>query len=202
MAKILILFAHPVLEKSRVQSELYRRITAMEGVTVNDLYQVYPDFDIDVAREQQLLLDHDVIIWQHPFYWYSAPALLKQWIDLVLQHGWAYGENGDRLRGKIIFNAISAGGREEAYGEGGLHQYAVAEFLKPFEQTALLCGMEYWPPFVIHGTHLMQIPDIQLHAIQFEELLLALKNERIAAGELENIRYLNELSPISKPLMS
>jgi glutathione-regulated potassium-efflux system ancillary protein KefG len=67
MSRILILFAHPVLEKSRVQSRLVAHTQHLEGVTFHDLYEAYPDFDIDVKKEQQLLLEHDIIIWQHPF---------------------------------------------------------------------------------------------------------------------------------------
>ena len=85
MARVLILFAHPVLEKSRVQSELLAQASTVQGITINDLYQSYPDFDIDVEREKDLLLSHDIIIWQHPLYWYSSPAILKQWQDLVLE---------------------------------------------------------------------------------------------------------------------
>ena len=55
------------------------------------MYEKYPDFNIDVDYEKKLLEKNQIIIWQHPFYWYSAPPLLKQWIDLVLEFGWAYG---------------------------------------------------------------------------------------------------------------
>ena len=93
---ILILFAHPALEKSRVNRVLIRDIPGIEGVTFHDLYETYPDFDIDVAREQELLLAHDTIVLHHPFFWYSTPAMLKEWQDLVLEHGWAYGSGGNR----------------------------------------------------------------------------------------------------------
>ncbi len=85
----------------------------LEGVTLNDLYEQYPDFNIDIEREKELLLAHQVIIWHHPLYMYSAPPLLKQWIDLVLEHGWAHGEGGNFLKNKIIFNAVTAGGTRE-----------------------------------------------------------------------------------------
>ncbi|MFC4874411.1 NAD(P)H-dependent oxidoreductase [Negadavirga shengliensis] len=45
---------------------------------------------IDVKAEQQDLLNADLVIMQHPFFWHAAPPLVKQWIDLVLAHGWAY----------------------------------------------------------------------------------------------------------------
>ena len=81
----------------------------LENVTINDLYEEYPDFFVDVNREQQLLLSHDIIVFQHPFYWYSCPALVKQWEDLVLQHGFAYGAQGSKLIGKWVFTGINAG---------------------------------------------------------------------------------------------
>jgi len=40
----------------------------MEGVLVHDLYEAYPDFDIDVSYEQDLLREHDVIVFHHPVY--------------------------------------------------------------------------------------------------------------------------------------
>ena len=50
MAKVLILFAHPLLEKSRVQHELLIQVASVPGITINDLYQVYHEFDIDIER--------------------------------------------------------------------------------------------------------------------------------------------------------
>ncbi|MCU7375699.1 NAD(P)H-dependent oxidoreductase [Paucibacter sp. O1-1] len=74
-------------------------------MTINDLYANYPDFLIDVAREQQLCESHDVIIFQHPFYWYSTPAIVKEWLDLVLEHGWAYGKTGTALKDKMVLSS-------------------------------------------------------------------------------------------------
>ena len=79
--KVLILFAHPALEKSRVNRRLIEAVKTLDGVTFHDLYQLYPDLDIDVAREQALLTEHDVVVMQHPLYWYSTPAMLKEWQD-------------------------------------------------------------------------------------------------------------------------
>jgi glutathione-regulated potassium-efflux system ancillary protein KefG len=92
--KIVIQLFHPLLHKSRVNTELLRAVTGLEGVDIRILYDLYPDFDIDIKREQEVLLENDVVVWQHPFYWYSAPSLLKEWIDIVLEHGFAYGREG------------------------------------------------------------------------------------------------------------
>ena len=109
-SRVLILFAHPALEKSRVNRRLIAAVQDLENVTINDLYEQYPDFYIHVKREQELLLSHDVIVFQHPFYWYSCPALVKQWEDLVLQYGFAYGKEGTKLKGKWVLTAITTGG--------------------------------------------------------------------------------------------
>ena len=79
MNRILILFAHPALQKSRINRVLISAVQDIEAVTFHDLYEAYPEFDILVPEEQVLLEAHDIIILQHPFFWYSNPALLKEW---------------------------------------------------------------------------------------------------------------------------
>jgi len=175
-SRILILFAHPALDKSRVNRRLVDAVRGIEGVTFHDLYEEYPDFFVDVRREQALLDQHDVVVMQHPFYWYSTPALLKQWEDLVLEHGWAYGSGGTALAGKRLLSAITTGGRETAYQRGGYNRYAIRELLAPIEQTARLCGMDYLPPFVAYGTHGMAADDVQRHADDYLAVIVALRD--------------------------
>ncbi|WP_322752555.1 NAD(P)H-dependent oxidoreductase [Frankia sp. Cas3] len=106
-AKTLVLLAHPNLSNSRVNAALADVARQEEHVTVHDLYAAYPDFRIDVAREQRLLLAHDSVTLQFPFQWYSTPSLLKLWLDEVLTYGWAFGEGGTALHGKTLRFAIS-----------------------------------------------------------------------------------------------
>ena len=122
-----------------------------------DVVGMLDRLDIDVAHEQSLLLDHDVIVFQYPFYWYSTPPILKQWQDLVLEHGWAYGSSGDALEGKSFLSVISAGGGEPAYCSAGYNRFTVRHLLAPLEQTAQLCGMRFLPPFVVFGTHRLAV---------------------------------------------
>ncbi|NNF13279.1 MAG: NAD(P)H oxidoreductase [Gemmatimonadetes bacterium] len=178
MARVLILFAHPALERSRVHQRLIRRIPDSPDLTFHDLYEAYPRLDIDVEREQQLLLDHDVVAFQHPFYWYSTPPILKQWQDLVLEHGWAYGSEGEALQGKSLIPLISAGGGEEAYCTAGYNRFSVRQLLAPIEQTAALCGMEFLPPFVVFGTHRLDPAGIVAQEERYHALL-----EALLAGE-------------------
>jgi glutathione-regulated potassium-efflux system ancillary protein KefG len=198
MNRILVQFTHPALEKSRVHTRLLECIRDIDGVTINDLYQLYPEFDIDIKREQDLLLCHDIIVLQHPFYWYSAPALLKQWQDLVLEHGWAYGRNGNNLKGKRIFNALTSGGGSDVYQLTGRQQCTVHELLKPFERTAVLCQMKYLPPFWVPGSHLMNIPEIEDYSRQYKELLITLRDSVYEEKVLNNCTFLNELKQTMK----
>jgi glutathione-regulated potassium-efflux system ancillary protein KefG len=190
--KILVLFAHPTYERSLNQALLVNSIPEMPEITFHDLYERYPDFNVDVEDEQKLLLEHQIIIWQHPFYWYSAPPLLKQWIDLVLAFGWAYGPGGTALQGKIVFNAITSGGMRSAYGKDGHNRFTVNQLLSPFDQTAYLCKMIWLPPFVIHGTHRITDKERYDQASQYNEILRKLANGEFNVEELKSYSYLND----------
>jgi glutathione-regulated potassium-efflux system ancillary protein KefG len=192
MNKILILFAHPRFEKSRTNRALLANAGHIEGVTLNDLYEQYPDFNIDVDREKELLLEHQVIIWHHPFYMYGAPALLKQWIDLVLEHGWAHGRDVDNLKNKIIFNVITAGGTRESYKVDASNRFAIREFLVPFDQTATLCKMIYLPPFVVLGTYLLTADSLKSNVSMYQRLLEKLVKGDFNIEALRREEFLND----------
>jgi glutathione-regulated potassium-efflux system ancillary protein KefG len=176
MPRILILFAHPALERSRINLRLVEAVREVEGVTFHDLYEAYPEYDVDVQREQRLLEEHDTLVLQHPFFWYSTPPLVKQWVDLVLEHGWAYGSQGTALAGKKVLSAITTGGREEAYRPDGHNRFTIRQLLAPLEQTFVLCGMEYLPPFVVHGAHGMTPDRILQHARDYRRVIEALRD--------------------------
>ena len=199
--RLLILFAHPALHKSRVNQLLLSSVQSLPGVTVNDLYESYPNFHVNVAREQALLLEHDVIIFQHPFYWYSSPAILKQWQDLVLEYGFAYGKNGTQLQGKLVLTAISTGGPSSAYQREGYNYFTVRELLAPFEQTVRFCGMTYLPPFVVPGVLGMEDHDeLSTYGSVYRRALEALRDNALDLSEVMRLDTLNqamELLPAS-----
>ena len=194
MKKILVLFAHPAFHKSRINKKLISEISDLEGVTINNLYEKYPDFFIDVKSEQELLVHHDVLVWHHPFYWYSAPALIKEWMDLVLEHGFAYGNHGRALEGKWAISTISTGGRKEVYCAEGSNHFTINQFLVPFNQSANLCRMKYLPPFVIHGSHTLSNEDLKIHAKSYKRLIVSLRDEEFDSQEFESIEYINHLT--------
>lgn len=195
MPRILLLFAHPALEKSRINRALIEGVAAIPDLTFRDLYEEYPDFYIDVQHEQELLLMHDIIIWQHPLYWYSVPPLLKQWIDLTLEHDWAYGSRGVYLRGKKVVSIITTGADQDSYAPGAFNRHDLRTFLLPLERTAELCGMYYLPPYVVSAT--LQMDDAQITSAQQQYLafLRALQAGHYSPQELEAVSYANHLTP-------
>lgn len=177
--RILILFAHPALEKSHVNILLIDSLQSLDAVTFVDLYQEYPDHDIDIQVQQELLLQHQLICFHHPFFWYSTPPILKEWQDLVLEHGWAYGSHGNMLMGKDFMNIVSTGGKADAYTEAGYNGRTVRELLAPIEQTATLCKMNFLAPFIIHGTHSITEDEVHSHRIQLIDFLTAYADQRV-----------------------
>jgi glutathione-regulated potassium-efflux system ancillary protein KefG len=192
MSKVLILFAHPALEKSRVNKRLIRDVKSINNITLNDLYEEYYDFNIDVEREKKLLVEHDIIIFHHPFFWYSTPALLKQWEDLVLEHGWAYGSKGTALVGKKLMNIMTTGGTSQAYTKESINQHTIREFLIPIEQSAKLCGMIYLPPFLIQGTHRLTEKEIDGYASNYIQLLKDFSEDKFSINDLLGFETFND----------
>lgn len=159
---ILVLLAHPRISESRANRVLADAAGEIDGVEVRDLYAAYPDYFIDVAAEQRLLAKADVLVLQHPMYWYSCPPLMKEWIDRVLEKGWAFGRGGTALAGKGFLSAITTGATPEEYLPDGIHYYSVSDFLRPFERTAVLCHMAWLPPQVLQGAG--RLPETTLYA--------------------------------------
>ena len=193
MARLIVYYAHPGHKHSHVNRHMAEAAFAIDGITCVDLYRVYPRFDIDVDAEQQRLLGHDVILFQFPLFWYSTPSIVKEWQDLVLEHGFAYGAGGDRLAGKRMMLAITAAGPEEAYSSGGYQHYPLREFLRPLEQTARLCGMHFAAPYVLYAS--LKAPAagaVEPHVDGYRRLLEAIRDDRYdwdAADEGEVLGY-------------
>lgn len=192
MKKILILFSHPKFEKSRVNQALINHIKDKDHVTIQDLYEEYPDFHIDVVKEKELLSQHDIIIWHHPFYWYSCPPLMKQWMDMVLEFNWAYGPEGNALQNKTCLNVITTGGSREVYCSEGYNSFTIRQFLRPFEQTAILCGMTYFPPFAVMGTHTLSDEDLSDYKNNYGKLIDLLQAD-LSINDFDNKSFLNDI---------
>jgi glutathione-regulated potassium-efflux system ancillary protein KefG len=188
MAHVLLYYAHPGQRFSKANRALFAAAQRVAGIDVVDLCAEYPRFDIDVDREQKRLLSHDVILFQFPLFWYSSPAIVKEWEDLVLEHGFAYGEGSHALEGKIMMLAVTAAGSETAYSEEGYQRYPIRTFLTPFERTAGLCKMAFPAPYVLHGS--LNAPEddrLEAHVAGYVRLLEALRDDRYDFGQKDAI---------------
>ena len=165
MRRVLFQFVHPTPLRSRANRMVLDAVREqLPNVTVSDLYAKYPRFDVDVKTEQDLLLEHDDVFFQHPFYWYSMPPLLKLWMDEVLEWNFAYGPEGNRLRGKGFHLSLTTGGSQDAYKSDGVNRFSIESFFPSYDQTAHLCGMKWHRPLVLFHAGKASDEDLKVHA--------------------------------------
>jgi glutathione-regulated potassium-efflux system ancillary protein KefF len=183
---ILVLYAHPAPHRSPVNRRLAEAAGATPGVVLHDLYNTYPDFDIDVERERALAREASLLVFLHPIRWYGMPSLLKEWLDVVLVPGWAYGKRDSartgELQGKGYWLVATTGSGEDAYQPGGLHGRPFSDFLAPFEQTAALCGMDWIAPLIMHGAAHAVDAAVEAHVAEFARRLHAYAAPLLAAA--------------------
>lgn len=148
--RTLVVFAHPAPDRAPVHKVLLKEAKALGDVEVRDLYELYPDFVIDLEAEQAALRKPDLIVLQFPLHWFTPPALLVEWLDAVWLRGFAYGEGGDALQGRTLLAAFSTGARARDFEPGAMNRYSLTEFLRPLEQTARRCGLKWAEPFAVH----------------------------------------------------
>lgn len=172
---ILVIQAHPYPDRSRANRALGSAIAGLDGVEIRSLYDLYPDFAIDVDAEQAALARAATVVWQHPIYWYTAPALLKLWFEKVLAPGWAYGAGGTVLAGKRCLWVTTSGGDERSYREDAMHGHPFDAFVPVIRQTAEFCGMRWLEPIVVSGAHRIADAELEACGTRYRERLLELR---------------------------
>jgi len=156
--KVALYLIHPNFEtQSRINKALIDGVKKLENVTVYDMYKSYPDYIVDVEKEQSILTQNDVILFQFPLYWFSSPSLLKKWTDSVFTTDFAYGKN-HILKDKILAIATTAGGEAKIYQESGV---TVEDYLVPFQGVAGFTKMDYKKPFVVHNTDMISDEELK-----------------------------------------
>lgn len=159
MSKVVVISGHPNLESSFTNKVILEQLDQkVESIDVRRLDTLYADYQIDVEAEQKALLDAQVVILQFPFYWYSVPALMKKWMDDVFSFNFAYGPEGDKLKGKDFIISTTIGGPEESYDPLGYNHFTVEQLLYPIQQLAYLAGMNYQKPVYTNG--MVYIPGV------------------------------------------
>ena len=179
---VLVIQAHPYPDRSRANKTLGQAIEGLAGVEVRSLYDLYPDFAIDVKAEQQALARSTTVVWQHPIYWYAAPALLKLWFEHVLTTGWAHGEGGDALAGKRCLWVVTTGADAGSYAPAGAHKNEFDVFVPVIRQTARYCGMVWQDPIVVYGAHEISAAELDGYAADYRRRVEALCAQEIGRG--------------------
>jgi glutathione-regulated potassium-efflux system ancillary protein KefG len=169
--RTLVLLAHPDPAGSRVNGALTAAIRDLDHVHVRDLAAVRRADGFDAEEEQRLLVEHHTVVLQFPWYWYSVPGILKEWMDQALLRGFAYGGGGTKLHGKTLQVVTTTGGPRESYRADGHNRFTMSELLRPIEATAHLCGMALAEPFVVHGARTIDDSALAAYGARYRALL-------------------------------
>lgn len=144
MAKIILINGHPDYEHSTANKTIIEEFSKLvPSAEIVNVAELYPNFQIDAQKEQQRLQAAEMLIFEYPFWWYSAPSLMHRYLEQVFLHGWAYGSNGKALQGKNLTISFTTGAPESDYQrrEGLMH--TIEQFLPAMLSTAHFTGMTY-----------------------------------------------------------
>lgn len=168
--RALVVFADPSLHRSRISRRVADAVSSLPGVVVQDLYQLYPDFYIDVRRQRELVKAAPLVVFVFQFGWYAMPALLKEWFDTVFKPEWAIEQPGP-LAGKAAWAAVATSGASSDYRPGGAHGRPLLDYLAPLEQATRSCGMRWFEPHVFYGADAHDPDAAARHAAQLHAQL-------------------------------
>lgn len=163
MKNVLILLAHPNYGESKANKFLAEKVKGLPGVTMKDLYSE----PFTVENYLEAFRNADVLVFQFPFYWGSAPSMLKKWLDEIFMA--LFDKVG--VKGKQLLVVTTTGSEYEAYRSGGRDRFTMDELLRPYEFTALYAGMDYLTPLVVYST---AAPDAQKYIEEGAEKYVAL----------------------------
>lgn len=145
----LVILAHPNMAQSSLNKQVIDELNKQpEQFTIHNLYETYPDEQINIEAEQRLIEKHDSIILQFPIYWYSCPSLLKKWIDETFAFNWAYGPEGHALENKPFALLVTTGADATQYEAPG---ETIEDILLPFKMTFHYTNADYKGFYTIYG---------------------------------------------------
>ncbi|WP_019588580.1 NAD(P)H-dependent oxidoreductase [Deinococcus apachensis] len=122
----------------------------------------------DIVAEQRKLTRAELVIFQFPVWWRSAPALLKGWFDRVLTVGYAYGA------GRVYATGGLSGRRallSVTFGSPTSPEEA-REVLHQMQDGVLaFVGFEVLPPFVVGGPRSLTVEERQAELERYRDTL-------------------------------
>ncbi|GAA5417359.1 glutathione-regulated potassium-efflux system ancillary protein KefG [Paraliobacillus ryukyuensis] len=189
----LLIVSHPDIIESGSQQYFLNSIKQHSNITIHHLEHLYPDGKIDVAKEQDLLKQHERIIFQFPFYWYSATPFIKKWQDEVLGEGFGYGTKRQPLAGKEFGLVMMIGVAEREYQAGGEELFSISELTKPFQAMANKLGMVYLRPLPVFQFFYMEEEEKMNNLIKYWQLLTMDKDISLATREKWLIEQLEQI---------
>ncbi|MDC4409848.1 NAD(P)H-dependent oxidoreductase [Acinetobacter baumannii] len=145
----LLILAHPYYAQSIANKTIVNElIKTYPDLEVRDIFQLYPDYKIDVSAEQEALLRHDTIILQYPMFWFNMPAILKLWFDEVFTYQFAYGSQGDKLKDKKVIISMTVGQKEaDMVNE---RENLINSFLKAVQYSIQYTQMQLSSTFLLY----------------------------------------------------
>lgn len=168
---LLVVSGHARIEVSTATKTIMEEVKK-EFPNAELLYldQTYPDFKIDIRKERQRVSSADVIVLQYPIQWYSAPAIMKRWLEEVFTFGFAHDAKGGLLNGKKLILSMTSGAPESQYHVGERQGYPMDVYQLPLVQLADLCGMDFSGMVYTGGYNIMRkVADKDLHTQKAQE---------------------------------
>jgi glutathione-regulated potassium-efflux system ancillary protein KefG len=144
--EVLIILAHPDIAASKANTAMINAVKDFPFVRIINIYET----PFLVENYSEAIREAKHIIFQFPFYWASAPYLLKKWCDelfisLMKNPG---------VKGKTLTVATTTDSELDAYRTGERNMFTIDELLRPYEVIANHSGMIWQTPFVLYGTTL------------------------------------------------
>ncbi|PHM36281.1 flavodoxin [Xenorhabdus mauleonii] len=146
----LMILAHPNIQQSAANRTIVEELKKSNiELEIRDIYNLNPNYNIDVIAEQEALLRHDFIILQYPMYWFNMPAILKVWFDQVFTYQFAYGSKGYKLKNKKLLPSLTVGQPERNFK---LDEYSTRmdSLLDPIRKSVEYSKMNYIEPVILY----------------------------------------------------
>ena len=115
--QVVVLLTHPNIKESRANKALMDAISDMGEVAIYNLYEMRVEDAFNAEIWSTIISHASALVFQFPFYWMSAPSLLKRWLDEVF----TYLEKTPAVAGKTLMVVTTAGSEHDAYRSDAVH---------------------------------------------------------------------------------